>query len=79
MNMMNEALNEFVNYLRNKSDNMYYIKILDTTTNRNWKEKFDSYYLFRKRVIKLKYSNKLMIISRSLLEKENKYENESSI
>lgn len=49
---------------------MYYIKILDFTTNRTWKEEFDSYYLFRKRVIKLKYSNKLMIISRSLLESE---------
>ena len=49
---------------------MYYIKILDTTTNRSWKEEFDSYYLFRKRVIKLKYSNKLIIISRSLLESQ---------
>lgn len=68
--MMNEALNEFINYLRNKGENMYYIKILDFTTNRTWQEEFDSYYLFRKRVIKLKYSNKLMIISRSLLENE---------
>ena len=40
------------------------IEILDTTTNRSWTERFDSYYLFRKRVNKLKYSKKLKIISR---------------
>lgn len=46
---------------------MYYINILDTTNNKSWKEEFDSYYLFRKRVMKLKYSKKLMITSRSAL------------
>jgi len=46
---------------------MFYIKILDTTNNNIWKEEFDSYYLFRKRVMKLKHSNKLMITSRSTL------------
>ena len=49
---------------------MYFIKIFDITTNKNWKEEFDSYYLFRKRVIKLKYSKKLVVIARSLLENE---------
>lgn len=46
---------------------MFYIKILDTTTDNIWKEEFDSYYLFRKRVMKLKHSKKLMVISRSNL------------
>ena len=46
---------------------MYFINIYDKTTNKTWCENFDSYYLFRKRVIKLKYSKKLIITSRSLL------------
>lgn len=46
---------------------MFYIKILDTTNNNIWKEEFDSYYLFRKRVVKLNYSKKLRITSRSIL------------
>lgn len=46
---------------------MYYINIYDKTTGKSWKESFESYYLFRKRVIKLKYSKKLMITSRSNL------------
>ena len=33
----------------------------------NWKEEFDSYYFFRKRVTKLKYSKKLVVTSRSAL------------
>lgn len=49
---------------------MYFIKIFDTTTGKDWKEEFDSYYLFAKRVIKLKYSKKLLMIARSLLENE---------
>lgn len=49
---------------------MYYIEIYDNKTDKTWTEKFDSYYLFRKRIIKLKYSKKLIIISRSLLESE---------
>lgn len=46
---------------------MYFINIYDKTTSKTWCEKFDSYYLFRKRVTKLKYSKKLIIASRSLL------------
>lgn len=47
---------------------MYFINIYDMTTDKLWQERFDSYYLFRKRVIKLKYSKKLIITSRSNLE-----------
>lgn len=46
---------------------MYFINIYDKTTDKSWIEEFDSYYLFRKRVIKLKYSKKLIITSRSSL------------
>lgn len=46
---------------------MFFIRIFDKTTGKDWKEEFDSYYLFRKRVTKLKYSKKLMITSRSTL------------
>lgn len=49
---------------------MYYIKIYDYQTEKTWTEHFDSYYLFRKRVNKLNYSKRLVIISRSLLETE---------
>lgn len=49
---------------------MYYINIMDLNTGKEWQEKFDSYYLFRDRVIKLKYSKKLIILSRSRLESE---------
>lgn len=44
---------------------MYYIEIYDTATNKSWVEEFVSYYQFRKRAIKLNYSKKLQIISRS--------------
>lgn len=46
---------------------MYYINITDLETSKSWKEEFDSYYFFRKRVIKLKYSKKLVVTSRSAL------------
>lgn len=46
---------------------MFYINILDKSTGKSWKEEFDSYYLFRKRVVKLNYSKKLRITSRSIL------------
>ena len=46
---------------------MYFINVHDKTTNKNWKEEFDSYYFFRKRVTKLKYSKKLVVTSRSAL------------
>ena len=47
---------------------MYFINIYNKTTNKSWKEEFESYYFFRKRVTKLKYSKKLMVLSRSNLE-----------
>lgn len=46
---------------------MYYINITDLETNKSWKEEFGSYYIFRKRVIKLEHSKKLFITSRSNL------------
>ncbi len=46
---------------------MYFINIYDKTTNKSWKEGFESYYFFRKRVIKLSYSKKLVITSKSAL------------
>lgn len=49
---------------------MYFVKIYDKTTDKSWKEEFDSYYLFRKRFYRLKYSKKLIVTSRSLLEGE---------
>ena len=47
--------------------NNYFINIFDTTTNKTWCEEFESYYFFRKRVTKLKYSKKLVVTSRSAL------------
>ena len=47
---------------------MYYINIYDNSTGKNWREEFDSYYLFRKRYYRLKYSKKLFITSMSLLD-----------
>lgn len=44
---------------------MYYIDIYDNTTDKSWTEEFFSYYQFKKRVTKLKYSKKLQILSRS--------------
>ena len=46
---------------------MYFIEIKDTKTGKEWKEEFDSYYLFRKRLIKLSYSKTLKILSRSVV------------
>lgn len=45
--------------------NNFYINIYDKSTDKSWKEEFDSYYLFKKRVTKLQYSKKLQIVSRS--------------
>ena len=42
-------------------------EIYNSETNKSWKEEFDSYYFFRKRVTKLKYSKKLVVTSRSAL------------
>ena len=47
---------------------MYYIKVYNKETSKSWTEEFTSYYYFRKRVIKLGYSKKLLIIERSNLE-----------
>ena len=57
------------NILKARMYNMsnFYINIYDKTTNKSWKEEFDSYYFFRKRATKLKYSKKLVITSRSAL------------
>lgn len=46
---------------------MYEIKILDNTTKKTFNENYDSYYLFRKRVMKLRYSSKLIMLSHSNL------------
>lgn len=46
---------------------MYFINLYDKTTGKGWQEEFDSYYLFRKRLTKLKYSKKLVVTSRSNL------------
>ena len=45
----------------------FYINIYNKTTKKNWKEEFESYYFFRKRIMKLKYSKKLVVTSRSTL------------
>jgi hypothetical protein len=47
--------------------NVFYINIYDNSTSKSWKEEFESYYLFKKRVNKLKYSKKLQVTSRSNL------------
>lgn len=39
------------------------IDILDTTTNKQWTERYNSYYFFRRRIIKLRHSKKLKILS----------------
>ena len=52
---------------------MYFLKIYDNSTEKIWEEQFYSYYLFSKRVTKLKHSKKLIIVSRSGLENENNY------
>ena len=46
---------------------MYFIIIYDLTTNKDWKEEFDSYYLFRKRYYRLKYSKKLVMLAHSTI------------
>lgn len=46
---------------------MFYINIYDNSTSKSWKEEFESYYLFRKRYTKLKYSKKLVVGSHSNL------------
>ena len=45
----------------------FYINIYDKSTKKSWCEEFDSYYLFKKRYTKLKYSKKLVMTSHSNL------------
>ena len=49
---------------------MYFIHVYDTTTQKDWTERFESYYRFSKRVYRLTYSKKLIILSRSKMEYE---------
>lgn len=46
---------------------MFWINIIDNATNKTWREQFESYYLFKKRVNKLRFSKKLQVTSRSNL------------
>lgn len=46
---------------------MYYIVIYDKELMKGWRELFDSYYKFRNRYYRLKYSKKLVILSMSNL------------
>lgn len=47
---------------------MFFIKIYDKSKDTSWTENFESYFLFRKRFMKLKYSKKLLVTSHSNLE-----------
>lgn len=49
---------------------MYFINIYNKITNKTWKEDFYDYDDFKRRFYRLKYSKKLIITSRSLLEWE---------
>ena len=49
---------------------MYFIRVLDKKTDKQWKEEFYDYEIFRKRFYRLKYSKRLVVTSRSLLEWE---------
>ena len=44
---------------------MYFINLYDKTTDKSWEEQYESEYLFRKRLTKLKYSKKLIVTSKS--------------
>lgn len=44
---------------------MYFINIYDKTTDKSWEERYESEYLFRKRLTKLKYSKKLVVTNKS--------------
>lgn len=46
---------------------MFEIKILDIVNDKVFVENYDSYYLFRRRVSKLRYSVKLIMLSHSNL------------
>ena len=46
-------------------ENNFYMNVYDKTTGNAWREEFESYYFFRKRLTKLKYSKKLVVTSKS--------------
>lgn len=46
---------------------MFEINIYGNTTKKKWTEHFDSYYLFKKRYNKLRFSKKLIMTSYSNL------------
>lgn len=46
---------------------MYYINIVDITTNKSWKEEFWDYEKFRKRYYKIEHSKNLFATSSSLI------------
>ena len=46
---------------------MFFIRIYDKENDKTWQEEFDSYYLFRKRYNKLRFSKKLVMTSYSNL------------
>ena len=50
---------------------MYFINIYNVETDKSWKEEFWDYGDFQKRYYRLKYSKKLIMTSRSLLEWEH--------
>lgn len=50
---------------------MYFIHVMSLETNKEWTEKFESYYKFRKRYYRLKYSRKMIILSHSLIGENN--------
>ena len=55
-------------FLKKGVIDMYFINIYDKTTQKSWREDYESYYLFKKRCTKLNYSKKLIVTSRSNYE-----------
>lgn len=49
---------------------MFFIRIWNRVNDKVWQEQFDDYESFKKRFYRLKYSKKLVVTSRSLLEGE---------
>jgi len=41
----------------------YELTLIDKTTNRTWTEYYDSYYLLRKRIIKITHSKRIHMLS----------------
>jgi hypothetical protein len=55
-------------FLKKGVIDMYFINIYDKSTQKSWREDYESYYLFKKRCTKLKFSKKLVVTSRSNYE-----------